>query len=321
MKKNISINNKYSFTVVIVSLLLLMSCTKEIKLDLPDPTDKIVVQGTIEIDQPPFIILTKNQSYYSDLSLNDLSAYFIKDAEVWVYTDDGDSTKLQEFCIDNPAIAGAFGFDFIDSVNSNICVYTIPDILTWFNTGVGSLTGKVNTKYHLSVVSGDKKAHATTTIPSLFPYDSLQVRNHPDAGKNDSLASVYMYLTFPSGGVDRYVRIQTSTNNGPYYTMPGGSVFQYKVFSGSNVGLPIAEGRGPNASFNSDRFGYFLRGDTVGVKWSQIDKGVYDFYSTIENDGGDSPFSSPIKIISNVEGGLGVWAGYATIYGSVVIPK
>lgn len=318
--------NKNRFVLRMISiatvflLLLLVACTKEIKLDLPPPTDKIVVQGTIEIDQPPFIILTKNQAYYSPLDLNDLSAYFIKDAAVLVYTDAGDTVRLQEFCIDNPAIAAAFGFEFSDSVNSNVCVYTIPDILTWFSTGSGSMIGRENTKYHLSVVSGDKKVHSTTTIPFLYPYDSLQVRNHPDAGRDDSLAAVYMYLTFPTG-VDRYVRIQTSINSGPYYTMPGGSVFQYKVFDGTNVGLPLAEGFGPNTSFNRDRFGYFLRGDTVGVKWSQIDKGVFDFYTTIENDGGDSPFSSPIKIVSNVEGGLGVWAGYATTYGSVVVPR
>ncbi len=312
--------SRYTYFIVLVALLSLVACTKEINLDLPAPTDKIVVQGSIEIDQPPFIILTKNQAYYSTLSLNDLSAYFIRDAKVLVYTDAGDSTYLNEFCIDNPAVAAAFGFEFSDSVNSNICVYTIPDILTWFSTGTGSLVGKENTTYHLTVVSDNKMANATTTIPSLYPFDSLQVRNHPDAVRNDSLASVYMYLTFPRG-VDKYVRIQTSTNNGPYYTMSGGSVYQYKVFDGTNVGLPLTEGFGPNSSFNRDRFGYFLRGDTVGVKWSQIDKGVYDFYSTVENDGGDSPFSSPIKIISNVNGGLGVWAGYATTYGSIVVPK
>ena len=312
--------NKLIYITVVVLLGYLTSCTKDIDLNLPAPTDKIVVQGTIDINQPPFIILTKNQAYYSKLSLNDLSAYFIRDAKVLVYTDAGDSTYLEEFCIDNPQIAGAFGFEFSDSVSSQICVYTIPDILNWFNTGTGSLIGQENTQYHLTVVSDQKMATATTTIPFLYPYDSLQVRNHPDAGKNDSLASVYMYLTFPTG-VDKYVRIQTSTNNGPYYTMSGGSVFQYKVFDGTNVGLPIAEGNGPNASFNRDRFGYFLRGDTVGVKWSQIDKGVFDFYSTLENDGGDSPFSSPIKIISNVNGGLGIWAGYATTYGNIVIPK
>lgn len=312
--------NILSYLSVFALFISLASCTKDINLDIPAPTDKIVVQGTIEVNQPPFIILTKNQAYYSKLSLNDLSAYFIRDAKVLVYTDAGDSTYLEEFCIDNPQIAGAFGFEFSDSVSSQICVYTIPDILTWFSTGTGSLIGQENKTYHLTVVSENKMATSTTTIPNLYPYDSLQVRNHPDAGKNDSLAAVYMYLTFPRG-VDKYVRIQTSTNNGPYYTMPGGSVFQYKVFDGTNVGLPLAEGSGPNTEFNRDHFGYFMRGDTVGVKWSQIDKNVYDFYSTLENDGGDSPFSSPVKIMSNVKGGLGVWAGYATTYGSVVIPK
>ena len=51
---------------------------------------------------------------------------------------------------------------------------------------------------------------------------------------------------------------------------------------------------------------YFRKGDTATVKWSNIDNVTYDFFFTLENDGGDSPFSAPIKIKTNINNGLGV---------------
>ena len=63
-------------------------------------------------------------------------------------------------------------------------------------------------------------------------------------------------------------------------------------------------------------------GDTVTVKWANIDSRTYDFYNTLENDGGGSPFSSPLRIKSNVTGdsAIGVWAGYGARYYTLVIP-
>jgi hypothetical protein len=57
------------------------------------------------------------------------------------------------------------------------------------------------------------------------------------------------------------------------------------------------------------------------VKWANIDSRTYDFFYTLENDGGGSPFSSPVKAKTNINGGLGVWAGYSTKYYKIVIPK
>ena len=314
--------NKILIGITAVMYLCLQSCTKDITIDLPPPTEKIVVEGTIEVGQPPIILLTKNSAFFGGFNFNDLDAYFIHDIDtIMVYTDAGDTARLQEFCISDPRIAAAFGYNFSDTTAvPQICVYTIPDIINWFITGTGSMIGKENTNYHLYIKKNEKIVTSTTYIPSLYPYDSLQVRAHPNAGRNDSLASIYLYLTFPPGG-DKYVRLQTSTNGSPYYTSSNGSVFEYKVFLGSSIGLPLAEGRPSDSPTNRDRFGYFLRGDTIGIKWSQIDKGVFSFYSTLEADGGDGPFSSPVKIISNVKGGLGIWAGYATTYGSIVVPK
>jgi len=303
------------------ALLLFSACTKEITVDLPKPTDKLVVEGNIEANSPPFIILTKNSAYFGGINLNDIGQYFVKDADkVWVYDDFGDTSKLQKLCISDANIAKQFGYDFgSDTAIPELCIYTIPDVFTWFTTGRASFTGKVNRDYHLYIEAEGKKVSATTHIPDFYPFDSLQVRHHPKENI-DSLKQLYLYLTFPSAE-GRYVRLQTKRNSEPYYSPPNGSTFEYKVFLGQSAGLPVSRGEAPGAVFDQNTFGYFWKGDTVSVSWSQIDKGTFDFYTSLENDGGDSPFSAPVKVVSNIKGGLGVWAGTATNYGTIIIPR
>jgi hypothetical protein len=74
----------------------------------------------------------------------------------------------------------------------------------------------------------------------------------------------------------------------------------------------------------SDSTGYVFRGDTVTLKWSAIDRGVFNFYQTFEYAVGTvgNPFSSPINVQTNISGGaLGIWAGYGSTYTTIVVPK
>ena len=64
----------------------------------------------------------------------------------------------------------------------------------------------------------------------------------------------------------------------------------------------------------------FEKGDTAFLYWANIDKSTYDFLFSAENDGGATPFSSPSKIISNINGGLGMWGGYNESTYKVYIP-
>jgi hypothetical protein len=98
-------------------------------------------------------------------------------------------------------------------------------------------------------------------------------------------------------------------------------VYDDKLFVGLSIGLPVERGQPDTGKFDINIYSYFWKGDTVTVKWGNIDSKVYDFYYTLENDGGDSPFSQPVKIKTNINNGLGVWAGYAAQYTKIIIPK
>src|SRR5688572_23112344 len=52
-----------------LAISLLASCEKEITVDLPITDPKVVVEGTIETGEPPFVLLTRTQSYFAPTSV------------------------------------------------------------------------------------------------------------------------------------------------------------------------------------------------------------------------------------------------------------
>ncbi|MDP4819730.1 MAG: DUF4249 domain-containing protein, partial [Saprospiraceae bacterium] len=61
-------------------------------------------------------------------------------------------------------------------------------------------------------------------------------------------------------------------------------------------------------------------GDTVVVKWANIDQVQYDFWSSLESAvSNQGPFSTYTRVNSNVNGGLGVWGGLSARYYTIVV--
>ena len=67
--------------------------------------------------------------------------------------------------------------------------------------------------------------------------------------------------------------------------------------------------------------GYYKIGDSVVVKFSKMDKPVYDFWESkiLQIQNGGNPFASPTTIPTNISGGaIGVWAGFSPWYDTLV---
>ena len=311
------------------------SCTKVVEVTIPDSAEQVVVEGTIENNVPPVVILTKSQKFFGTVDLNNLGNYFVHGASITVTGSDGTQTHLIELCLQGlnlPAdqqqtLLNALGFSTVDSANiPNVCVYTIPDIVTYFSGGTPSFMGKERTTYTLDIMApplhGTDSVHVTssTYIPTAIGMDSLTIREATGVEYRDSMVSLYANVSVPDT-FGNFLRYKTKRNHEPYYNPMGGTVYDDRLFVGLHLGLPIERGQDPNAKFDLKTDTYFWKGDTVTVKWSNIDAKTYDFFYTLENDGGDSPFSSPVKIKTNVTNGLGIWAGYATKYYTVAIPE
>ena len=114
------------------------------------------------------------------------------------------------------------------------------------------------------------------------------------------------------------MRYFTKTNSEPFFPGYFGSVFSDDLLNGQTVEFPLDKGQNfePRGPDDFATYGQFTVGDKVILRWASMDKAHFDFWRTLEVDklSAGSPFGTPTKIISNIDGGLGIWGGYGTYY-------
>lgn len=317
----------------LIFLLILTACEKEITVDLPRAEEQLVVEGNIYNNQSPLILLTRTQGYFDPTDLSTLSNIFVHDASVKIrIRGEAGEFDLPELCVDDLtdeqlAAAAVFLGIPIDQLRGfNLCVYTNPLLL-----------GEAGKIYDLEIRSGSKTLTSSTRIEPIIPLDSVWFRvtgNLP----TDSLGLIYGILDDPDtlGNCYRWYakRInqykawvpQSSLigqQKDPAYIAPLGSVFDDSFFNGLQFQFAYFRGSEPNSSKFDDSgalAGFFVKGDTVAIRGCTIDRGVFNFYRSYENQvvNQGSPFALPANVQSNIQGGLGVWAGFGAIYDTVI---
>ncbi|HRO98561.1 MAG TPA: DUF4249 domain-containing protein [Flavobacteriales bacterium] len=297
---------------------LLTACEKEITVDLPRTEPRIVVEGTIETGRAPFVLLSRTQGYFDPTDINSIAATFVSEAIVTV--NDGITTHaLDRVCselIPDSLIdeAGALlGIDPDLLRQANICVWTKLD---------NSLVGVEGLTYRLDVQADGRSLNATTTIPHAVELDSLWFRLALQQPNDDSLGFIWARLSDPDTMGNHYRWLARRTNLGTdgqpkdrNFVAPFFSVFEDRYVNGLVFDFNFNRGSTPFSDADDDENeerGYFKRGDTVVVKLASIDRASYLFYNSFQNNvasAGDV-FSNPANVISNVNGGLGVWSGW-----------
>src|ERR1051326_6640650 len=159
---NIKYSRNHLIATVLGTLYLLLgtSCEKEITVDLPQPKDKIVVEGHVEPGQKPYVILTKNQAYFSPV----------------------DSATLYNSIIQNGFVTLSDGVS-TDTLTLTLDLNYLPPIIY----RARNMTGVVGRSYHLTVVANGKTLTANTIIPQPVPLDSLWFQLY---GTSDSLGFI-----------------------------------------------------------------------------------------------------------------------------------
>ena len=292
MKKNKSIIQ--SFTLLIAVAILFSSCEKNISIDVPAPPDKLVVEGFIETGSFPYVILTKNSAYYSTFNLTDINKYFVHDAVVKV-SDGTDTVTLQEIIYDTAGV----------------------QISVYFGFG---LLGQVGKTYSLHIEAEGKTVDAVTTILPSIQLDSIWVTYNENPDFPDKVR-LYCQLSDPAQ-LGQYVRYFTKVDTEVFE--PGlNSVFDDVLINGTTFKFPLDRGYNRNDSIDFDSYGLFNKGDTITVKWCNIEKAHFDFWRTLEFSLGSqgNPFSSPLEIKSNIVGGLGIWGGYSPSFKTIIVPQ
>ncbi|MBO9571208.1 MAG: DUF4249 domain-containing protein [Chitinophagaceae bacterium] len=286
----------------ILAFLVFGSCEKPIDFTPNNPEAKLVVEATIETGEYPVVYLTRSLDFFNKLDPSDLQGSFVHNAIVKI--SNGEKThqlKEKEEVLDGVS----FFYYAIDSSNLST-----------------AFMGKTETEYSLEIDVDGEKYTATTTIPALTKtIEKLYYEENID--KEDS-GKVALYGEFydPSG-FGNYTRYFTSTNNYPF--LPGlNSVFDDQVVDGQVYDLQIEQGVDRNSDIDFEEYSFFRKGDDITVKFCNIDKGVYDFWRTMEYtyQSIGNPFSTPTKVLGNISNGaLGYFGGYAVQYVRITIPE
>lgn len=88
------------FSVFLISILFLFSCTKEVKIDIPGYKKQLVVDGFIETGAPAIVLLSSTNDIYSPTNLDAYINGFISGATV-IVSDGIITDTLLEICSDN----------------------------------------------------------------------------------------------------------------------------------------------------------------------------------------------------------------------------
>lgn len=309
------------FSIIVLLSFVIISCEKEININVGDIENMVVVEGHIENDIPPYVLLTKNSAFFGNININDISSYFVSGANITVKTDD-DSVHLMEYnsaiiqsLPDSIAItlAAQFGITITSASEfPKVIIYTVSPTDTGF-------VGRIGKRYDLRIELNGKIITSTTTIPQPVFFDSLWLLPHPNAALADSFFQIYGRLQDPPMP-GNYYRYFSRADNEPFL-ISDNSVFDDAFINGKKFQIFIPKGHavGSNSSQDFNRSGYWNINDSVcTIKLCMIDKPHYDFWRTLEanRNSQGNPFGSFVYVKSNVNGALGIWGGYGSITGS-----
>jgi hypothetical protein len=287
-------------------VMLLASCEKEVHVNLSSGPPSVVIQGAIETDLPPYIVMTRSVGYLSKIDLSTLENSFVHDAKVTV-SDGSQQITLREYAVDTGG-SNKFFFYSIDTAD-----------LTSFN-----FRGRTDRFYTLTVEVAGKTYTSVTKVPNVKPLDNIWVDTVTAPPDKIPLARLIYFKYTDPDTPGNCVRYFTKRNSEPFYPGTGSSVYNDEIVNGSSISTNFSAGYDHSKSPNLDSLGFFYVGDTVTIKWAAIDKGVYKFWNTFEFATGTvgNPFASPINVQTNITGGaLGIWAGYGTVQRTIIVSK
>ena len=328
---------------VISSLLvsaLIFSCEKDIILDIPPGENDPVVEAWIYDGSGPLVMLSRQFSGYGSFNQATITdSLSIRGANVFVNGVELVERNLFELpqdlldqFLDANRVPRVFG-QFVDqlanlsleqqlafaSSQEDSAFINFVNNLNFYIDTSNSITGIGGAAYELLVQTEEKILSATTTIPIKQDINFLRYELN---NENPGFAEVFVNITVPDN-FDAFVLLATRRSDTTAFYIPdyfGGGLSDNGIYAGSGtIELPLLRGYSTDEDPDLSVLGMFEVGDEVTLKWQNIDEDTYNFWFSVFNDGGDTPFSSATIAQSNVNGGVGIWAGYNTSYTTITI--
>lgn len=244
----------------------------------------IIVEGKIELNGYPKVILTRNIPYYVNVDSADLIYLVLRQAKVTV--SDGEKSEILTLRYNNE------------------------EFPPFYYEG-NELIGEAGKSYYLTIDYGEKKLTATTFIPPPVMLDSIWFQPN---STGDSLGKINALLK--NTNQHNYYRVfsQIRSKQKQFYPTLI-SNFDGRLFNGMDFIFHLSKGPESYLDLKNTHFD-FRRGDTVLLKICTLDQAHFTFWQGYQNEvvNGANPFASSYhKVESNIVGdGKGIWGGYGS---------
>ena len=161
-----------------------------------------------------------------------------------------------------------------------------------------SLKGIIGKKYYLTVEYAGMVVTAETTIPKPVMLDSLWFELNQGS---DSLGTIKGFFTDNGNEKNYYKSFTRIIGKNTRFVPTLVSNFDDKYFNGEQLEFTL--NRGLDTYLRPNNQIYFELGDSILLKVSTLDRDAFSFWLSYEDE-----------IINelNINGGLGIWAGYGS---------
>lgn len=281
--------------IVLTCIILFASCEKDIDIDMPQFEPSVVVEGYIVNGMNPIIVLSNNIEFTAESGIETYEESFIHNALVTITTNGTSTDTLVE--IENT------------SPESGLTTYVYSS---------SKIRGEVGSQYELKIIAQGKSYKSKATIPEPVPIKEIWYEDNTESDDED-LKLVWVKIQDPVG--INYYRYGSEIN-GKHGTQPEISTISDNAFDGGEYSKSIDSGLGNEESdMHGSVSGYFVVGDTITVKWLNVEKSYYDFWTSVDYKRSQSmnPMMSPTRIVGNIDGALGYWSGIGASVKSIVL--
>ena len=212
--------------IILLGVSLLMACEKTLPLKLSASSTDLVVEGTIEKGQQPYVYLTNSLGFFNKIDLSSLS--YVHHAVIQVQdVNTGSNITLKEYSIDT--LVGGQHYSFT--------LYA-PDMA---DTSAMNFKGQLDHTYKLQISSNGKQYVSYTRIPNGNGLDSIwteKVKN------NDSLRTLRAIYVDPDT-FGNAIRVQTlvhkvhKTGDPEVYQTAFNQVYNDDIVNGARLPISI----------------------------------------------------------------------------------
>ena len=275
----------------IITLFFLSACVKEVKMEYPVVNKQLVVEGYIEPGKYPVVYLTKSSPYFEKIDSSNVRNLIASVAKVTVSNGEKSEVLTLRYA-------------------KNI-------FPPYFYEGT-EIRGEVGKTYTVTIELGGKTYTSTTTLVDPVP---LQKISFVKTTNNEVQNFLSLNFLDPKGEKNCYRVYTKRIGKDPDYVPCYLSTFNDYGFDGQEFNFEVI--RSYSSIIQTDNGRYFVRGDSVLVKFCAIDERQHNYWKSVETQIAISanPFglssSDPLSLIQG--GALGVWAGLSSKYYSIKI--